>query len=621
MRIVRKKHYGNYFERGRLMKRIGPILLVFILVFSCYSVTLAKPQSQSSFVPKLPDYQKVDADLAKELKAKGQKTSGKELHNINGKAYMKPQDSGSLDYKNVDDLKTKGIAIVVDFPVESEQISDVPGVDYDQLPIHLFDDLINGDTYDPYQLEMFKNLAQFNGQKASTNRTMKNFYNEASYGKFSMDIDVAGWYELPHSYEYYLGQNKGYYNENGDAHIAELVKDAINLASQDVDFSQYAVDAQPGDFWLHGNNTTFVKDGQEITKIVPNLLIIHRGTGAEFSLDPSLIWSHKWDITSAGYYGDYYQTGQVPDESSLDHFVVDGVALDTYNIVPEVGQDITGYLKVSYPDLVGPDYVRRAPSPPYVGVFAHEFGHVLGLPDFYDYGYDSEGIGMFSLMAGGSYGRDLQDRYYSGNTPVHPDAWSKTFLGFADPIEVIKDSKLTLRPSVHYPDIYKVVVPGSNGREYFLLENRQQTGFDAGLAYNMDGSSLHGLVVYHVVEDILVRNNDRPNEAQNWDNNHLGLANFMDKGPYATGEHHYAVSVLQADGQYNLERYVNDGDAGDVFPGKYNVTSILDKAELKLNTTSLYKWGKANTETGIVFNNIVEKEDGTISLSVLFKKK
>jgi immune inhibitor A len=602
------------------MKKIGSILLIISLVFSCYSVTLATPQSQSGFTPKLPDYQKVDADLANELKANGKNVLGKTLHNYNGKAYMKPQEAGSLDYKNVEDLNKKGIAIVVDFPVESDQISDVPGVDYDRIPKSYFNDLINGSEYNPYELDMFNHLAEFNGQTASTNRTMKNFYNEVSYGQFSMDIDVAGWYELPHSYEYYLGQNKGYYNDNGDAHIAELVKDAITLAAEDVNFEDYAVDANPGDFWLHGNSTSFEKDGQVIDKIVPNLLIIHRGTGAEFSLDPSLIWSHKWDITSASYYGEYYQTGVAPDESLLEHFVVDGVALDTYNIVPEVGQDITGYLKVSNPDVVGPDYVRREPSPPYVGVFAHEFGHVLGLPDLYDYGYDSDGVGMFSLMAGGSYGRDIQNRNYSGNTPVHPDAWSKTFLGFAEPIEVTKNSTLTIRPSATSPDIYKVVVPGSNGREYFLLENRQQIGFDAGLAYNVDGSNLHGLVVYHVVEDILARNFSRPNEAQNWDNNHLGLANFMDNGPFATGEHHYAVSVVQADGLYNIERYQNDGDAGDVFPGKHNVTSIQNKANLQLNTTSLYKWGKANTETGIVINNIVENEDGTIKLSVLFKK-
>ncbi|WP_285858410.1 immune inhibitor A domain-containing protein [Neobacillus niacini] len=301
-----------------------------------------------------------------------------------------------------------------------------------------------------------------------------------------------------------------------------------------------------------------------------------------------------------------------------EHTVVDGVAVDTYNIVPEVGQDLTGYLKVAYPDLVPENFTGRPPSPPSVGVFAHEFAHVLGLPDLYDYGYDSEGVGMYSLMAGGSYGRDMQNRNYSGNSPVHPDAWSKTYLGFAAPKEVTKSTSLTLRPVDQYPDIYKVIVPGSNGREYFLLENRQQKGFDAGLESNADGTALHGLVVYHVVEDILSRSFWRPNEAQNWDFNHLGLAQVPINPD--NGERHYAVSVMQADGQYDMEWYLNDGDAGDVFSGKNNVTSISAKGNVAPNTTSLYQWSKKSTETGIQFDHIVEKVDGSITFNVKFTK-
>ncbi|MEH7223976.1 M6 family metalloprotease domain-containing protein [Bacillus sp. JJ1566] len=580
---------------------------ISLIATSAFAQT--SPQRDTSFTPNLPDYTKLDADLAKDAKSKGEKVQGKEFRGYNGKSYSKPQDTDRLQPKKVGDLHKKGIAIVVDFPLETEgALSDVPGVNYDQIKIDYFNDLINGDNYNPYEMDMFKHLATFNGQEASTNRTMENYFKEVSYNQFDMDIDVIGWVNLPKSYNHYLGQDKGYYNENGDAHMAEFVKDAIEAAANQVDFSQYAVPAKPGDFWLHGDATQIEVNGETIDQIVPNLLIIHRGTGAEYNLDPSLIWSHKWDITSASYYGEYYKTGTPPDESTLEHTVVDGVVVDTYNIVPEVGQDITGYYWGE----------PRDPSPPSVGVFAHEFAHVLGLPDLYDYGYDSEGVGMFSLMAGGSYGRDIQDRNYSGNTPVHPDAWSKTYLGFADPIEVTKNKTLTLKPVETTPDIYKVVVPGSGGREYFLLENRQQIGFDAGLEYNADGKDLHGLVVYHVVEDILARNFSRPNEAQNWDLNHLGQSQ-VPVNP-SNGERHYAVSVVQADGQFDLEKYLNDGDSRDVFPGKNGVNSISAKGNVGPNTTSLYKWANKGTQTGIQFENIVE-QDGTITLDVLFNKK
>ncbi|MEH7384878.1 M6 family metalloprotease domain-containing protein [Bacillus sp. JJ1521] len=593
-------------------KLFSAVLAVTVGIGLITTSTFAQtnPQQDTSFTPKLPDYSKLDADLTKDLKSKGEKVKGKELHGYNGKSYSKPQDTERLQPKKADELHKKGIAIVVDFPLKTKgAVSDVPGVNYDQIDIKYFNDLINGDTYNPYEMDMFKDLKTHNGKVASTNRTMKNYFKEVSYNQFNMDIDVVGWVDLPKPYDHYLGQDKLYYNENGDAHMAELVKDAITAAADQVDFSQYAVPAKPGDFWLHGDATSIEVDGKTIDQIVPNLLIIHRGTGAEYSLDPSIIWSHKWDITSASYYGEYYKTGTAPDESTLEHTVVDGVVVDTYNIVPEVGQDITGYY---YGE-------PRKPSPPSVGVFAHEFAHVLGLPDLYDYGYDSEGVGMFSLMAGGSYGRDMQDRNYSGNTPVHLDAWSKTYLGFAEPKEVIKNQTLTLKPVETNADIYKVVVPGSDGREYFLLENRQQRGFDAGLEYNADGQDLHGLVVYHVVEDILARNFSRPNEAQNWDLNHLGQSQ-VPVNP-SNGERHYAVSVVQADGQFDLEKYLNDGDSGDVFPGKNKVTSISDKGNVGPNTTSLYKWAQKGTQTGIQFDNIVEQKDGTVTLKVTFNKK
>lgn len=603
-----------------LMKKIFSLGLVITLILFSIVPAFAKssPVENKTFAPKLPDYHKVDPDLAKEIKSSGGAVEGKKLESYNGKSYSKPQDTDRLQPKKVEDLHKKGIAIVVDFPLSGAGKSEVPGVDYDQIPIGMFDNLINGDEYNPYSLDEFKELATFGGKPASTNRTMKNYFNEVTYGQFSMDIDVVGWVTLPKTYNHYLGQDKGYYNDNGDAHIAELVKDAIVAAADHVDFTQYAVPAKPGDFWLHGDATSIKVDGKTVDKIVPNLLIIHRGTGAEFSLDPSIIWSHKWDITSASYFGEFYQTGNLPDESKLEHTVVDGVVVDTYNIVPEVGQDITGYLKVSNPHLVPKDYTGRPPSPPSVGVFAHEFSHVLGLPDLYDYGYDSEGVGMYSLMAGGSYGRDMQNRNYSGNSPVHPDAWSKTYLGYVDPIEVIGNQKLTVRPVNEFADIFKIDVPGSGGREYFLLENRQQSGFDAGLEYNLDGKDLHGLVVYHVVEDILARTFNRPNEAQNWDLNHLGLAQVPVNPD--NGERHYAVSVVQADGQFDLERYLNDADSGDVFPGKYNVTSISPKGNVGPNTSSLYKWSKKGTETGIQIDNIVEHEDGTVTLDVKFNK-
>ncbi len=598
------------------MKKFFSIALAFALMFTVFTAaSFSQPVSgASNLTLQLPSYERVDPDLAKDAITAGQKVTGKELHGFNGQAYLKPQGEGDLTPKDVRGHDHKGIAILVDFPVTGAGMSDVPGVDYNRIPEAQFNDMLNGDVYNPYDLDLFSWLKVYN---PPTDRTLKNYYNEVSYNQFGIDVDVVGWYELPHSYDYYLGQDKGYYNENGDAFVGELVKDAINLAKADgVNFADYAVPAKPGDFQdLYGNATSFTdENGNVVNQIVPNIFIIHRGTGAEYSLDPSIIWSHKWDILSAGYYGEYYRTGIVPDESTLQYDVVDGVVVNTYNIVPEVGQDISAYLKWLY----GPTWEGRDPSPADVGVFAHEFGHVLGLPDEYDYGYESEGTGMFSLMAGGSWGRDINNRYFSGTSPTHMDAWAKYYLGFVTPIEIFPTDGVvhaTLQPVETSKDIYKMVVPGSNGHEYFLIENRQQIGYDKGLSYSAGGTDLHGLEVMHIDEEVLMRNFDRPNEAANWDWNNRGF-DYKDK---KTGENHYGISILQADGQYDMEKGYNDGDAGDLFPGTKGITKLGPTVKDNPNSLSFYMWGTdSRSETGITINNIVENPNRSIDVDIYF---
>lgn len=613
-----------------MRKKKLALIVAFVMLLTLTSgawgqnVWGAPAPTVKQFVQTLPSYEKLDKDLLTDAAARGQKLAGKDLNGYNGKAYVKPGNENPLEPLDMRGQK-KGIAILVDFPVENTagRISDVPGVDYAQIPASQFVDVLDGTKYDPYSLPMFswiKTEAKKMGFTPATDRTLNNYYAENSYGQFGIDVDVVGWYTLPHSYDYYLGQNKGHYNDNGDAFIGELIKDAINLADENgVNFADYAVNAQSGDFAdLYGNATSFIdENGNTVSSIVPNIFIIHRGTGAEYSADPSIIWSHKWDILSANYYGQYYQTGAYPSDSSLRYEVVDGVVVNTYNICPEVGQDITEY----YTKPAG--IAKRAPSPVDPGVFAHEFGHVLGAPDQYDYGYDSEGTGMFSIMASGSYGRDvntsnkLLNRYFSGFSPVHMDAWSKYYLGFLKPIEIKpEDGKksITIRPLATSPDVYKLVVPGSGGKEYFLLENRQQIGYDKGIAYTVDGKNLHGLVVYHVDENVLARNFDRPNEAANWDWNNRGKS-YVDPD---TGENHYGIGVVQADGKWDMDRYINDGDSADPFPGTAKITKLSPEVKANPNTVSYYIWGTdSRSYTGITIDNIMESK-GIITADVYF---
>jgi immune inhibitor A len=241
------------------------------------------------------------------------------------------------------------------------------------------------------------------------------------------------------------------------------------------------------EFCRNDNLTRFDVDGDGY---VDGIFLIHAGGGAEAepvkARRPDKIWSHKWVLPNP--------------------FVNQGVKVFAYSTEPEDG---------------------------HLGVFAHEFGHVLGLPDLYDTNYKSEGIGDWCLMAGGEWGDD-------GDRPCRMSAWCLSRLGWITPTNVKKARSLTVPPLARKKtSCYRLWDKGKSGPEYFLLENRQQTGMDAALP----GS---GLLVWHVDE----RQSDNDNPLS------------------------YLVALVQADGSQDLEFNRNSGDSGDAFPGKAKVTAL-----------------------------------------------
>lgn len=506
------------------------------------------------------------------------------------------------------------LVILAKFKEGDEPKGDISG----QVPAKYINDLIFGDTYNPYELPQFEKYAEYNGVKAPTNSTMQNIYKESSYGKVKLvkneNTDLV-WVELPKGASYYLDQEGKYAengkyvigNENGDAHIGELVTDLFKAADSVVDYSKYAVNGQ-----------------------VPNVFIVHEGTGAEYSRDPAQIWSHKWNALSALYYGKYYETGFSADDVNRDgvetdeewntwyakfqeEHTFDGVLVNNYNVQPEIGGNVAGF------NLATGGYDEASKSGPFpgqAGVFAHEFGHALGLPDFYDTAYTSEGAGNYSMMSGGSWMRYPNAAQYSGNSPVHFDPYSKIFLGWTEPVVVKPEhgvTELTLQP-VNQGDgnIVKMEVPGSNGTEYFLFENIQQEGFNKGLI--RQGADAHGLVAWHVDENVLNLYKNagfRPNNVENWMNKRFQY-NQSQTASNGTVVTHYGLSVLQADGKYELEKNLNRGNAGDFFKTGAKLTPTTSN----VHTGSYYFWqenSEVPADSGIYVTDIVENEDGSIT--------
>lgn len=319
--------------------------------------------------------------------------------------------------------------------------------------------------------------------------SMATFYTANSAGKYTVDSGpggVAGWFDAAQTHDYYGANDAG----GNDEHPAELVIEAVKAAdAAGFDFSPYD---QNGDGY------------------VDSVAICHQGTdeAAAGGLETD-IWSHSWDLNSAAAYGD--GTGEVTTD--------DGVKVNAYIIQPE--EQPNGDIAT-------------------MGVYCHEYGHALGLPDLYDYGYDSAGLGAWTLMAGGSWGGG------DGSSPAHFDAWCRTELDWVTPV-VVTGNMLGTTITPAETTAYAVKLPAGSSTEYFLVENRQQSGFDASLP----GA---GLLIYHVDET------QSSNDNQ-WYPGHEEAGN-------------YRVALVQADGLWELEKNIDEGDAGDPYPGSTGATKF-----------------------------------------------
>lgn len=268
--------------------------------------------------------------------------------------------------------------------------------------------------------------------------------------------------------------------------------------------------------------SSYDNDGDGYVDVVN---ITHAGSGAEQG-DYTDIWSHRSWLSNPVQY--------------------DGVYIQDYTFNPET----------------------QSGSLANIGVIAHEFGHALNLPDLYDTDYTSSGLGYWSLMAGGAWGGNG----YSPQYPTHMNAWCKTELGWMTPTVVSADQNGNiLPPSETNSSAIRIDNPQDDS-EYFLVENRQKTGFDINM-YNS------GLFIWHIDEEM------------------TGL--WPGQNNVNASEPHYGVGLEQADGSFDLENNTNSGDGADPYPGTTGNTSFSGNSIP--NSHSHY-----NVTSMVVVDNIVE---------------
>lgn len=256
----------------------------------------------------------------------------------------------------------------------------------------------------------------------------RDFYYDNSNHRFEPIFDVYGPVKVSKGYAYY-GRNV-----NGDdQHPAEAVAEACTLLDEEIDFSQYDAD---------GNGE------------VDMVFMYYAGYGEADTAISDTIWPHM-------YWLSYYQT----------HLVLDGLKIDTYACSNELagGGKWKGEL-----DGIGP--------------VCHEFGHTLGLPDFYDTDYSTNGnagaLYSFSLMDSGSYNNDHR-------TPPYFSFVERAMLGWVDESDFLEFDRSGAYsiPSVSQDVAYRTFTDKDG--EFFVYENRTKSGWDRYIPSE-------GLIVYHV---------------------------------------------------------------------------------------------------------------------------
>ena len=251
--------------------------------------------------------------------------------------------------------------------------------------------------------------------------SVRDYFLQQSYGKLTINFDVVGPYTLTNTMEYY---GKPYVDQNGnkqnDQHPALMVAQAVDAASNDVDFRNYDWNG----------------DGE-----VDQVFVIYAGYNQAQGAHENTIWPHEWSLAG---------------ESATRRY--NGVTINTYGCSSELAGD--GESWGGYPDGIG--------------TACHEFSHCLGLPDMYDTQGNNYGMGYWDVMCSGSYNDD-------SHTPAGYTSYERWFSGWMEPTEITSMTRVTdMKPLVNEPEAY-ILYNEKNKDEYYLLENRQPIGFDKGL--------------------------------------------------------------------------------------------------------------------------------------------
>lgn len=389
-------------------------------------------------------------------------------------------------------------------------------------------DFKNKKFADGHDLEYYKNVINgkdFSDEEEGYVGSVRDYFLAQSNGQFELDFDVVGPVTMSKNYGYY--GNDGAYQK--DEKVYEMIKEACDGIQDKVNLKDYDWDG----------------DGE-----ADQVFFLYAGLGQASGGSAGTIWPHESELRYWPCGVLSYSTGKI----------------NTYACANELQPETQGSSR----------YISAG-----IGTICHEFSHCLGFADMYDTtGGGGYGMSVFDVMDQGSYNGN-------GFVPCNYTAFERIYAGWVEPIELIDPATVKDMKSVSDYGRPFIMYNYKNTNEYFLMENRQNTGWDKGLY----GSN--GLLIVHV--------NYVPSR---WANNSVN----------SSAEKIQCCTVVNADGsrentQYSLQ--------GDLYP--YEVKGVTMNDEFTDESEPAAKLYTKNSDNsyalGIPITQI-KRSKGSISFLV-----
>ncbi|WLR41810.1 immune inhibitor A [Bacillus carboniphilus] len=329
-----------------------------------------------------------------EEKQEGMKDEGLgQLHELEGELNKEQKEKMDKQEKVVKEKAKKrgGVAPVQEEIFNGEVRKDNVLVLLIEFPDYPHNSIQPEDTdmyYEDYVKEHYQEMVfgenGYTGPNGETLISMKQYYEQQSGGSYTVDGQIGGWYTATKPYAEYGGNDPERGDNDKDAR--SLVREALDAAAHDPNLNLSDFD-QEDRYDLDGDGNTREPDG-----LVDHLMIVHSAVGEEAgggSIGSDAIWSHRWNL------GGIYPIAGTTSPS-----------------------DNWGGMMAAY------DYTVQ-PADGAAGVFSHEYGHDLGLPDEYDTQYTGQGepVSYWSIMSSGSWAGQVP-----GTEPTGFSPWAKEFL-------------------------------------------------------------------------------------------------------------------------------------------------------------------------------------------------